>query len=161
MNTLKLLTSVKRYKNTYICQALARYQSRSYCKGIGRVLFLFLNLVSMFSLSAQTPRKDSGADGLPSTKALNIGDKIPQFFWDTPLEVVNHPSGQKTIKLSEYRDKKIIILDFWATWCSACISAATYHTVFFPIAISRRETIDRISGQHGEKTKIIQLHLVR
>ncbi|NPE48305.1 TlpA family protein disulfide reductase [Sphingobacterium prati] len=77
----------------------------------------------MFSLSAQTPRKDSGADGLPSTKALNIGDKIPQFLWDTPLEVVNHPSGQKTIKLSEYRDKKLMILDFWATWCSACIAA--------------------------------------
>ncbi|CAM3762446.1 TlpA family protein disulfide reductase [Sphingobacterium prati] len=123
MNTLKLLTLVKIYINTYICQALARYSSRSYCKGTGRVLLICIILVSMFSLSAQTPRKDSGADGLPSTKALNIGDKIPQFLWDTPLEVVNHPSGQKTIKLSEYRDKKLMILDFWATWCSACIAA--------------------------------------
>jgi len=77
----------------------------------------------MFSLSAQTPRSDSGADGLIQMKALNIGDKIPQSLWDTPLQVVNHPTGQKTITLNEYRDKKIIILDFWATWCSACIAA--------------------------------------
>ncbi|MNK17255.1 thiol-disulfide oxidoreductase [compost metagenome] len=82
---------------------------------------LFLCLVSMFSLSAQTPRKDSGADGLSQIKALNIGDKIPQSLWDTPLDVINNPNGQKTIKLSEYRNKKLIILDFWASWCGSCI----------------------------------------
>ncbi len=84
---------------------------------------LFLCLVSMFSLLAQTPRKDSGADGLPQISALNIGDKIPQSLWDIPLEVVNHPNGQKTIKLSEYRNKKLIILDFWATWCASCVES--------------------------------------
>jgi AhpC/TSA family. len=77
----------------------------------------------MFSLSAQTPRKESGANGLSEIKALNIGDKIPQSLWDTPLEVVNHPTGQKTIKLSEYRNKKLIILDFWATWCGSCVES--------------------------------------
>ncbi|WP_333620793.1 hypothetical protein [Sphingobacterium multivorum] len=84
---------------------------------------LFLCLVSMFSLSAQTPRKDSGADGLPEIKALNIGDKIPQSLWEVPLQVVNHPTGQKAIKLSEYRDKKLIILDFWAVWCASCVES--------------------------------------
>ncbi|WP_159729479.1 redoxin domain-containing protein [Sphingobacterium sp. 18053] len=84
---------------------------------------LFLSLVSMFSLSAQTPRKDSGADGLSEIKALNIGDKIPQSLWEVPLQVVNHPTGQKTIKLSEYRDKKLIILDFWAVWCASCVES--------------------------------------
>ncbi|WP_286778656.1 MULTISPECIES: TlpA disulfide reductase family protein [Sphingobacterium] len=87
------------------------------------VLVILYTLVSMFSLSAQTPRKDSGADGLSELKALKIGDKVPQSLWDTPLQVVNHPTGQKTIKLSEYRNKKLIVLDFWATWCSACIAA--------------------------------------
>jgi len=88
-----------------------------------RALALLALMVSMFSLSAQTPRKDSGADGRSPVKALNIGDKIPQSLWDTWLEVVNHPTGQKTIKLSEYRDKKLIILDFWATWCASCVES--------------------------------------
>ena len=89
----------------------------------GRVTLSCVAVVSMFSLSAQTPRKDSGVDGLSEIKALNIGDKIPQSLWDTPLEVVNHPIGQKTIKLSEYRNKKLIILDFWATWCASCVES--------------------------------------
>jgi len=43
----------------------------------------------MFSLSAQTPRKDSGAGGLNHVTALKIGDTIPETLWNTPLQVVN------------------------------------------------------------------------
>ncbi|WP_158638966.1 TlpA family protein disulfide reductase [Sphingobacterium siyangense] len=74
----------------------------------------------MFSLSAQTPRKDSGADGL-SIKPLKVGDSIPQWLWNHPVEAANHATGKTTISLQEYRTKKLIILDFWATWCTACI----------------------------------------
>ncbi|MBU8883848.1 TlpA family protein disulfide reductase [Kaistella sp. DKR-2] len=51
-------------------------------------------------------------------KALKIGDAIPEEVWKTPLQVVN--SGEKTITLAKDRDK-LILLDFWATWCSACL----------------------------------------
>ncbi len=120
---------------------------------------LFLCLVSMFSLSAQTPRKDSGADGLSEIKALNIGDKIPQSLWEVPLQVVNHPTGQKTIKLSEYRDKKLIILDFWATWCGSCVESLgkIQHTlkydqseiVFIPVTFQSDAVVSKF--QHGNK----------
>jgi thiol-disulfide isomerase/thioredoxin len=53
-------------------------------------------------------------------KPLKIGDTIPEAVWNIPLQVVNHPKGKKTITLNDYRGK-LIILDFWATWCSACI----------------------------------------
>jgi thiol-disulfide isomerase/thioredoxin len=53
-------------------------------------------------------------------KPLNIGDTIPEPVWNMPLQVVNHPNGKKIITLNDYRGK-LIILDFWATYCSPCI----------------------------------------
>jgi len=50
---------------------------------------------------------------------LNVGDTIPEYVWHLPLQVVNHPEGKETITLDDYRGK-LIILDFWAMWCSAC-----------------------------------------
>ena len=51
-------------------------------------------------------------------KALKIGDVIPEKVWMTPLSVANAP--QKTIELGKDRDK-LILLDFWATWCGSCL----------------------------------------
>jgi len=55
-----------------------------------------------------------------SITALNIGDPIPNELWDVPLKVVNHPEGKESTTLSEYKGQ-LIILDFWATWCTVCI----------------------------------------
>ena len=55
---------------------------------------------------------------LAQNKALKIGDFLPESFWSTPLKTVNHP--QKTIDLSEDKNK-LILIDFWSTWCSACL----------------------------------------
>ena len=53
-------------------------------------------------------------------KPLNLGDTLPNAVRNMPLPVVNHPEGNKTITLNHYPGK-LIILDFWATWCSSCI----------------------------------------
>ncbi len=81
---------------------------------------LFLCLVSMFSLSAQTPRKNSGADGLSSLVALKPGDKIPDAVWNQSLELNYFNGKKKTIKFADLKGK-LILLDFWATWCPSCI----------------------------------------
>ncbi len=55
---------------------------------------------------------------IPAQQALKIGETLPESFWTTPLQVVNHP--EKTITLDKDRGK-LILLDFWNTWCSGCL----------------------------------------
>jgi thiol-disulfide isomerase/thioredoxin len=57
-------------------------------------------------------------------QALKVGDTLPPELWSMPLQVVNHPTGKDCITLEEYKDK-LIILDFWATWCAPCIKSLT------------------------------------
>lgn len=49
-------------------------------------------------------------------KALSIGDKVPDM---TINNLINYP--KTTAKISDFKGK-LLILDFWATWCSSCIS---------------------------------------
>ncbi|SEM17443.1 Thioredoxin [bacterium A37T11] len=55
-------------------------------------------------------------------QAIQIGEAIPEAIWKLPLAVVNHPEGKDSIKLNEYRGK-LIILDFWSSWCGSCLAA--------------------------------------
>ena len=87
-----------------------------------RTYSLLVLMVSMFSLSAQTPRKDSGADGLNKIKPLLVGDTIPEALWHLPLDVLNYAQGSQRIYLNNFRDKKLILLDFWTVWCVPCIN---------------------------------------
>ena len=72
------------------------------------------------------------------TKPLKIGDAIPASVWTTPLQVVNAP--QKTTTLSADKGK-LILLDFWNTWCSACL-------LYFP-------KMEKLKEQFGDKVKIL------
>jgi thiol-disulfide isomerase/thioredoxin len=68
-------------------------------------------------------------------KSLSIGDKVP----DIPLSnLINYPT--KTARLSDFKGK-LVILDFWATWCTACV-----HN--FPI-------MDSLQRQYGDILQII------
>ena len=73
-----------------------------------------------------------------SQNPLKIGDALPKQFWETPLQMVNIP--QKSTTLSADKDK-LILLDFWNTWCSACI-------LNFP-------KMEELQKQFGDKIKIL------
>lgn len=72
------------------------------------------------------------------TKPLKIGENLPENVWSTPLQLVNHP--QKTITLNQDKDK-LILLDFWNTWCSSCL-------LNFP-------KMEELQKQFGDKIKIL------
>lgn len=68
--------------------------------------FCITFIVFLFSFSS--PR---------AQQPLSVGDPVPDISFET---VLHYSSGNA--KLSHFKGK-LIILDFWATWCSSCLHA--------------------------------------
>jgi len=96
----------------------------------------------VFSLNEARPQSPGlpGAVSGSEIKSLKIGDKIPDELWDMPLQVVNHPQGKQTVTLADYKGK-LIILDFWSTWCVPCIRS-------FP-------KLHALQKEFGDKIKVL------
>jgi thiol-disulfide isomerase/thioredoxin len=78
--------------------------------------WIILSIAFVLPATAQNANND--------VKPLKIGSKLPESFWRQ--EHLVYAKG-KTIKqnLSQYRNK-LLILDFWATWCSSCTHKFRY-----------------------------------
>lgn len=69
-------------------------------------VFLFLLLFPLLSIGQTRP-----AD------PLNIGDTVPDVAF---TQIFQYPAGQS--RLSAFNNR-LLILDFWSTWCTACIQS--------------------------------------
>ncbi|SEL57459.1 TlpA family protein disulfide reductase [Parapedobacter koreensis] len=78
-------------------------------------------------------------------RGIRIGDTIPDVLWDFPLWVVNDPEGKDTIRLREHQDTDLLVLDFWASWCSPCVESM--------------HKWEGYTGQLGKRVKLIGVHI--
>ncbi|RKF32497.1 TlpA family protein disulfide reductase [Sphingobacterium siyangense] len=85
-----------------------------------RARAMLLCLVSMFSLSAQTPRKDSGANGLLAITPIGVDYFVPEDFWNQQLKVYSN-GKTAVVSMAQFKGKPLI-LDFWSTSCASCIT---------------------------------------
>ena len=52
-------------------------------------------------------------------KAFKIGERLPETFWQQEHSILTN--GKTTTAKFQALKGKALLLDFWATWCSACL----------------------------------------
>ena len=122
-----------------------------------RAFIVLALMFYMFSLSAQTPRKDSGANGFTKIKRLYVGDTITDELWNAMLPLANHPEGKEHIQLKDYKGKKLILIDCWATTCKSCLEGLpkiqklqhTYSDVAFLLATLQQDRAPQYLKNNG------------
>lgn len=76
-----------------------------------------------------------GSVARTQTAALKVGDKVPDIVLNN---IINYKST--SLKLTDFKGK-LLIIDFWATWCGSCIKK-------FPL-------LDSMQTVHGDKLQIL------
>ncbi|MEO7214536.1 MAG: TlpA disulfide reductase family protein [Mucilaginibacter sp.] len=72
-------------------------------------------MILLSVLAALCLFSSAGAQDKPTGPPLKKGDTLPSL---TFIQLIN--SKAKTIRTGDYKDQ-LLIIDFWATWCSSCI----------------------------------------
>ncbi len=85
-----------------------------------------LSLIFLFCVCTVQARQQEGgalaANGQADTiRPLKIGGIIPEALWSEPLQIANGHNRDTLITLGNFRNKRLIILEFWASWCKPCI----------------------------------------
>jgi thiol-disulfide isomerase/thioredoxin len=98
------------------------------------------NLKTLILLTVVCPIINGYAQTSTEKRSLVIGDSVPNIEYSN---VLNY--DQSSIRLSDFNGK-LIILDFWSTWCTAC------HAWF--------EKADSLQEQFADKIQFILVNSI-
>ncbi|MCA5004055.1 TlpA family protein disulfide reductase [Sphingobacterium bovistauri] len=90
---------------------------------LNSIILSNLNFVLILSIFAFSSNVLIAQDVQNESIQLNIGDTIPMELWTAPLKYINSNNESKHMTLNDYKNHKLIILDFWASWCSSCLES--------------------------------------
>lgn len=74
-----------------------------------------------------------------------IGEKIPQSLLDLPLRIVGKGVLDDTTTLRKISNTKLVILDFWSTWCSPCVKSMNKW--------------EKIASDFGDDIRLLGVHI--
>ena len=126
------------------------------------MLSLSIFFVSMFSsVQAQSPQNREAANGC-GIEPLLVGQKVPNDFWTKEhLFYVDGDTVRKS--LNEHRGK-LLILDFWSTYCGICLHhmkhnhafLASYYESVALIPVNPRATKDGYKAIANTHNKVLR-----